>query len=399
MTKASQIESGKAAKPPEKKIKKKRAGPFKVYREGGWLLYFWHGMGIGTWARLLARGRFDVTLNCLPNILTVTLWAPVNSVLYYLSEAIFGRRAAAHRISPAPLFVLGHWRSGTTLLHDLLACDPAHGYPTTYQCFFPGHFLLTGGAVRRWFNLFLPRKRPMDNVEVGVDRPQEDEFAFANMGLGTHYVTLAWPRHGPQDMKYLDFEGATPDEKARWEEGFLWFIRRLSFRQKKRLVLKSPAHTARIATLLKLFPDARFVHIARSPLAIFPSTRKLWKALDSVQGLHNPAQDDAWIDEFVFSTFERVYRAYERDRGLIPPGRLVEISYEDLAANPKAVLKDIYERLDLGGFDKALPHVERYLATQGDYQGNVFEVPAPLRADIARRWRGYIRRFGYDGEV
>jgi LPS sulfotransferase NodH len=383
----------------KKKKKKKRQGPFKIQREGGWLLYFWHGMRLGDWLRLLKRGRFDITLNCLPNILTVTLWAPVNSALYYLSEAIYGRRAERHEIAPPPVFVIGHWRSGTTFLHDLLACDPAHGYPTTYQCFFPTHFLLTGGTVRKWFNVFLPRKRPMDNVPVGVDRPQEDEFAFANMGMGTHYITLAWPRHGPADMEYLDLVSLSDAEREKWERGFLWFLRRLSYKQRKRLILKSPAHTARIRTLLKLFPDARFIHIARNPLAVYPSTVKLWKALDSVQGLHNPARDDVWMEDFVFTVFETVFRRYEEDRALIPEGHLAEIRYEDLAADPKAVLREVYAKLDLGDFARAEPGIDQYLAGQGEYRPNAFDLPQELRARIAARWAGYIERFGYEREV
>ena len=374
---------------------KKVRAPMKVHREGGWLLYFWHGMGIVTWAKLLARGRFDITLNCIPNILTVTLWAPFNSLLYIVSELIYGVQANRHKIEQEPIFVLGHWRSGTTFLHDLLACDPEHGYPTTYQCFFPNHFLLTGGAVRKWFNVFLPKRRPMDNVAVGVDRPQEDEFAFANLGMGTHYVTLAWPRHGPQDMAYLDLVTLSEQDRENWEQGFLWFIRRLSLKQKKRLVMKSPAHTARIKTLLKLFPNARFVHISRNPLAIYPSTVKLWKALDSVQGLHNPANDYPWMEEFVFTVFDTVFERYEDDKHLIPEGRLAEVRYEDLAENPEAILKDVYSQLNLGDFARVKGAVNAYLSGQGAYTPNVFELPDELREKIVRRWAGYIDRFGY----
>lgn len=378
---------------------KKVRAPMKIHREGGWLLYFWHGMGVVTWAKLLARGRFDITLNCVPNIFTVTVWAPFNSLLYIVSEMIFGAKANRHKIDPAPIFVLGHWRSGTTFLHDLLACDPAHGYPTTYQCFFPNHFLLTGGAVRRWFNVFLPKKRPMDNVPVGVDRPQEDEFAFANLGMGTHYATLAWPRHGPQDMDYLDLVNLSEEERSGWEQGFMWFMKRLSYKQKKRLVMKSPAHTARIKTLIKLFPDARFIHISRNPLAIYPSTVKLWKSLDSVQGLHNPAGDDPWMEDFVFRVFETVFERYDQDRKLIPEGHLAEIKYEDLAADPKAVMKQVYRQLDLGDFDQAGAGMDAYLEGQGEYKPNVFNLPGELRAKIIKRWAGYIARFGYRDAV
>ena len=385
------------APPPKKKKKKKkkRKGPFKIYREGGWLLYFWHGMRFGVWLRLLARGRFDVTLNCMPNILTVTLFTPLNTVLYFISEALYRFRVGRHPIDPPPLFVLGHWRSGTTLLHDLLSADPAHGYPTTYQCFFPSHFLLTGGAVRRWFNVFLPKRRPMDNVTVGVDRPQEDEFALMNLGLGSPTITMAWPRHGPQDMAYLTLSDLDAETRKRWENGFLWFLRRLSFRQRKRLVLKSPAHTARIDTLVKLCPNARFVHISRNPLSVVPSSMKLWKALNSVQGLHNPAQDDPWLEEFVFDMFGQVFSSYEAQHGQIPEGHLTEISFEDLVADPKAVLRQIYGDLDLGPFERAEPGVDSYLASARDYQANIHSLPDDTRVKIEDRCAPYMKRFGY----
>jgi hypothetical protein len=382
-----------------KQFWKKVRSPMRVHRKGGWLLYFWHGMGVVTWAKLLVRGRFDVTLNCLPNVFTVTIWAPLNSLLYILSELIYGSRANRHKIDPAPLFVLGHWRSGTTFLHDLLACDPEHGYPTTYQCFFPNHFLLTGGAVRKWFNIFLPKHRPMDKVPVGVDRPNEDEFAFANLGMGTHYVTLAWPRHGPRDMDYLDLVNLSEEEKTKWERGFKWFVQRLSYKQKKRLVMKSPAHTARIPILLKLFPGARFVYISRNPLAIYPSTVKLWKVLDSVQGLHNPAGDDPWMEDFVFDVFETLFKRYDEDCSMIPDGHLVEIAFEDLAKDPKKVMKNIYEQLDLGEFSRAEPGIDEYLGVQRDYKPNVFNLPEDLRSKIVQRWAGYINRFGYKDAV
>lgn len=386
-----------APQPKKKRKKKKRKGPFKVYREGGWLLYFWHGMRFGVWLRFLARGRFDITLNCLPNILTVTLFTPMNSLLYFVSEAIYRRRVEAHRIDPPPIFVIGHWRSGTTLLHDLLSADPAHGYPTTYQCFFPNHFLLTGGAVRRWFNVFLPKRRPMDNVPVGVDRPQEDEFALANLGLKSPMLSMAWPRHGPQDMEYLDLSSLDTEARSLWERTFLWFLRRLSYRQRQRIVLKSPAHTARVDTLVRLCPGARFVHIARDPLSVIPSSMKLWKALNSVQGLHNPAQDDPWLEDFVFDMFNRVHQSYEDHRAMIPDGHLTEISFEDLVADPKTVLRSIYDELDLGDFTRAEPAIDAYLASARDYQANVHSLPDDMREKIVTRCAPYMSRFGYAG--
>jgi hypothetical protein len=163
--------------------------------------------------------------------------------------------------------------------------------------------------------------------------------------------------------------------------------------------MKSPAHTARIPTLLKLFPNARFIHIARNPLAIYPSTVKVWRVLNSVQGLHNPAQDEPWMEEFVFSVFETLFKRYDEDKALIPDGHLVEIAFEDLAADPKRVMKDIYTQLDLGDFSRAEPGMDEYLGVQKDYKPNVFNLPDDLRMKILKRWSGYIKRFGYGEAV
>ena len=139
--------------------------------------------------------------------------------------------------------------------------------------------------------MLLPKKRPQDDVPVGFDRPQEEEFGMMMLGEGTPYLTHAWPRLGPADTDYLDFKGVPEPEKKKWADAYMWFYRRLALKHDgKRLVMKTPANAARLKLLTKLFPDARYVYLARNPLNVFPSTVKLWRALYSVQGLHNPPQ-------------------------------------------------------------------------------------------------------------
>jgi hypothetical protein len=80
-----------------------------------------------------------------------------------------------------------------------------------------------------------------------------------------------FPNHPPQYPEYLDLEGVSEDDLARWKEGLVWFLKCLTLENPKRMVLKSPPHTARIRVLLDLFPDARFVHIYRD-LTFFPTS-------------------------------------------------------------------------------------------------------------------------------
>lgn len=358
--------------------------------------YLWLGMGTGTWLRFMRAGDFDITLNCLPRILGVSLLSPVNTAVSVASEAVYGRRVARTDIVP-PLFILGHWRTGTTLLHELFGADPRHAYPTNFECVFPRTFLLTEKLGRAAGGWLVPTKRPFDDMPLGLDHPQEDDVAFANLGMGTPYATFAFPRHGITSLEYAELEDLSAEERERWEEQFLAFVRRLQFAKPgKRLVLKSPIHTARIPTLLRLFPDARFVHIARNPYDVFPSTIHAWKALASNQGLHNPVPegDDAWSDD-VLDVFMRLFEGYERGRTLIPSGRLAEIRYEDLVADPKTVIGGLYRDLDLGDFAPAEPGISAYLQREKGHRRNRFTLSVRERERIGERWAPYFRRFGY----
>ncbi|HVA85305.1 MAG TPA: sulfotransferase, partial [Candidatus Saccharimonadales bacterium] len=113
------------------------AEPVETNPHPWYVARMWYGMRFTTWARLLWRNHFRVSPNRVPVVIvTATVLSAINSLLAPVERLIFGRRIAATRVE-APIFIIGHWRSGTTLLHELLALDDRFGYPTTYQCFAP----------------------------------------------------------------------------------------------------------------------------------------------------------------------------------------------------------------------------------------------------------------------
>jgi hypothetical protein len=320
----------------------------------------------------------------------------MNVFLWALQMLFYGRRIRRTEIAQDPIFIIGHWRSGTTLLHELLVLDERCTYPDTFACFCPNHFLISGWLFKPLLRILLPARRPMDNMAAGWDRPQEDEFALCNMGVRSPYLTFAFPNRPPQDQQYLDFQGVAAEEVARWKTTLRWFLKCVTTYDPKQIVLKSPPHTARIKVLLELFPNARFIHIVRDPCVILPSTVNLWKHMYRDQGLQVPRY--AGLEEHVFRTFLRMYEAFERDRNLIGPGQFCEIRYEDLIADPVEQMRSIYDRLELGDFEAVRPAIDKYVAGQKDYKTNRYQITPEVRAEITRRWGKYLSDYGYAAE-
>lgn len=372
------------------KTTKQKAVEVNPYRF--WAARFWHGMLFSSWMRLVKRNGARISISRLPLAATITMATILNSLCRPLQEVIYRRYIDRTQIKDAPIFIIGHWRSGTTLLHELLVLDCRYTFPTTYECVAPNHFLISDWLVTR-LKFLLPSRRPMDNMIMGWDRPQEDEFALCNMGLPSPYLTMAFPNEPPQYPEYLTLDGLSDEELARWKSGLEWFLKRVTVRKPKRIILKSPPHTARIKTLLELFPDARFVHIVRDPHALFGSTVRLWKTLYKFQAVQEP--NHAGLEEYVFSCFEQMYEKFDRDRALVNPARLFEVRYEELVRNPIEQMRALYEHLELGEFDTALPKLQAYFKDAQDYRTGTYQIPDALRDEIDRRWGPYMRRYGY----
>ena len=352
---------------------------------------FWHGMTFGVWFKLLRDNGFAVSWQRWPMAVAITLFAVCNSLLSALQSLIYFRGFPDDRDSQ-PIFILGHWRSGTTLLHEMLIRDPRFGFATSYECFMPSNFLITEWASPI-FNIFVPSKRPMDNMPAGWHHPQEDEFALCNLGAGSPYTMLAFPNNPRHDAKFLDFIGVTPEETSRWQRLFRGFVQRVAHRTKKQLVFKSPPHTARIKQLLEMYPRAKFVHIVRDPLSVYPSSTRLWRSLWPSQGLQIARNEG--LEEEVLATFCGMYDSFDRERPLIPNGNFHELRYEDLVATSMSEMEKLYQALELGDFESIRPHLASYLESQKSYQTNKHNLSPEMVAKLAERWGPYMRRYGY----
>ncbi|MBX7165555.1 MAG: sulfotransferase [Pirellulales bacterium] len=355
----------------------------------------WGGCNLGGWLRMLAHNRFRVDWRHWSMAASITTFSACNSLLGGVQRLAVGRRPDRLELEEPPLFVIGHWRSGTTLMHELLALDPRHIYPTTYECFAPNHFLISE-PYAGWIKFLLPRERPMDSMKMSWDRPQEDESGLCNLGLPSPFWTVAFPNEPPQFPEYVTLDELAAEDRRAWQQALLGLLKRISYKHggHGRLVLKSPQHTFRLRVLKELFPEARFVHLCRDPYVLFPSTVHFWKSMYLAHGLQTPTF--AGLDELVLSTLEQMHAQLEATRELIEPRRFCEVRYEHLVADPVGELRRVYDHLQLGSFEHLEPHLDRYRRDTATYQTNTYaQLDPAIRATIARRWRPYFDRYGY----
>ncbi len=351
------------------------------------------GITLGCWLRVLRDNHFAVDWPYWGRAAGITLASIPNTLLAAWENWFYGDKVRNAKVAP-PLFILGIWRSGTTHLHNLLAQDDRFAYPNLYQVFYPSTFLTTEKRNARVVEFFLPKKRPQDNIALGIREPQEDEFALCSLTGRGLAPAWAFPRRADFYGRYLTLREASDDQRAEWKSALAWFVRKLSFKYGKPLVLKSPAHTCRIKYLLELFPDARFVHIHRNPYDVFRSYQHMVRTAAPWWALQRP--DDSDLEQRTFRQCREVFEVFFEERGLIPKGNFHEIRFEALEADPIRQLRALYETLSLPDFGHVESALRRYLAGLVGYRKNTLpELSHDVRSRVAQEWRRCFEEWGY----
>ena len=366
---------------------------------------------LSVWARLVLenRGIARPYWGRAARILALsTLAAP----LRVAERLTYAERVNAVVLEPPPLFILGFARSGTTHLQNLITQDARFGYFTNWQGAAASFSLIGRGWLKRLMEKGMAKAsggreqtRPMDNVKISLDSPQEEDLALANESRMSLIHQLSFPRRTMQLFdKYVmmgtraDGEpsgGLSPRELSRWERTYLNVLRKTSLlADGKPLVLRNTVNTGRVDHLLRLFPQAKFIHIVRNPYTVYPSVLHLYRTLFPLYQLDHYDQEE--VERFVVEIYRQVMAKYLRDRARIPPGQLAEVRYEDLERDPLGALARLYRELDLPGWNEARPRVEAYLRTLSHYRKNSFSMD---RADLDRvteHWGFAVEAWGYE---
>jgi hypothetical protein len=295
-----------------------------------------------------------------------------SSVLTLAERYNFARKIEATRIALPPVFIIGHWRSGTTYLHQLFYLDPQFTTPTMVQTVIPDHFLFSAKYYVPILKRALPKTRPMDNVKMGALEPQEEEFALIRMGSVSPIERIIFPRRNTFFMDGFDEFIPEGRKLEHWKSNLLTFYKKITLLTGKRIVSKNPAHTMRIALLAEMFPGARFIHIIRDPETVVPSSKRLWNIMWAENGLKRgwKAPDTGEVAT-VLGKFLANVAGESRKLGT---HQFSEVRFEDLEKDPLGELDRIYTELQLPMDDEFRKNVINFLEENRGYRKNTYKL-------------------------
>ena len=295
----------------------------------------------------------------------------------------------------APIFIISLPRTGTTLLHALLAADGDNRVPLTWETMYPSARARPGmsaarritraAADLRWMERLAPGFAALHPLEANL--PQECLVMMALSFQSYQYQTMydipsyvAWLKAEPLDHGYRMHRR---------------FLQHLQWRRRgRRWVLKAPAHMASMDALLRTYPDARFVQIHRDPTEVLASDASLTAALFAAFSDH--------VDPHTVGreTLERLSDWLERfmaARRTLPARRICDLSYRDLVADPQRTVEYLYRYFDLDLSDAARTHMQGVLASHPRYKhGRHRYTPADFGLEDSCRHPGlqaYSRAF------
>lgn len=296
------------------------------------------------------------------------LFAVVNSFLGLVESFIHGQSICQQKIDPQVVFIIGHPRSGTTHLHNILTLDPKFGFVDTLQAFYPNCCLVMKGWLSWFLQLFMEDTRPMDQVPLHFSCPAEDESAINILtgGMSPYGAFSIAPRWRTY-LRYLTLHDCTQQELECWRRQFMWFLKKCTYAcGGKPLMLKSPPHTARLPILRDIFPQAKFIVIERNPEHVLASFSHLVQECYTHSFIADT--NEVELTEYMIEHYKIVQKSFQQAKRLIPEDQICSISFEELDKDPHGVLAKVYAQFDWNGVDSVQNLLTSYLEKIGPYQ-------------------------------
>jgi hypothetical protein len=299
-------------------------------------------IGITThdWMKLFNENKFKIDPQYWHKALFLTIRSLSNSFYRRKEKNKYASEIAQTSLDYPPIFILGHWRSGTTLLHNLMCLDQQLCFPNLFQVYNPHAFLCLEPIITPQMAEIHSEKRPMDNMKIGFDSPAEDEFALAILSLRSPLLSWPFPRQEHYYDRYLTFQDVPAHEREKWKSSLLLLCKKITLKYNRQIIFKSPSHTGRIKLLLDMFPNALFIHIHRNPYTVFLSTRKLYETAIPGSFLQKPVIEG--INNGILKRYKIMYGAFFDEQSLIPKSNFLEI-YSEVLVELRLLDKDFLE--------------------------------------------------------
>jgi len=311
------------------------------------------------------------------------------------------RKVQIKQLSKDPIFILGHWRSGTSFLQYLIGQDPQFGYLSKFQAIFPELFLTSEHLFKpivKKISKSLETRDQVKNISVNWnwDSPSELDIAITAIGspASPHWGHTFPNNHTYYFRKFLFLQEASHKDRQKWKEVYGYLIKKLALHyNNKQIVIKSPGNTARVRYLLEMYPNAKFIYIHRNPYEVYYSNVKLWNVL--LDNLSFQDFDRSQLEGIILDNYTKLLQSYLTDRDLIPEGNLAELRLESLTDKPLIELSQVYEKLGLNGFETMKPKVEEFLSNQTKGSGSNYDISDEIREKIDHHWSFSFKEWPY----
>jgi hypothetical protein len=365
-----------------------------------WIFSPLAGVTYTDWTDILQEYGQHIPPRYWPRVMFTTAMSLMNSALSTHEQKKYTSQLQSVKVA-APIFIVGHHRSGTSHLWRLLTQDDRFIFPRVTDTIFP-HTLLTfskiANKLAEWFS---PNTRPQDDVKQPASSPLEEEWGLCTCTFLSTIMTRYFPESRDQFKYMLSLNEAAEDEKTAWKSALYRFAQKLHLSKEKEdaiILFKAPANTAKIDLILDVFPQARFIHIYRDPYRVYQSTMKMERKSLPFCSFQSMNLDG--LEQFVLWRHREMYDAFLADRPRIPKNHFTQLSYEDLVKDRAGAVRNIYKELGLGGYDKMKPGLMGYINSISDYQTNSYpSLSQQKKRKIITSWYPFFNEFGYSTQL
>lgn len=291
-------------------------------------------------------------------LLHIPLRATVTAVCFFLDGILFPGLWLT-RVK-APVFIIGHARSGTTLAHRLMSADQRFSSFKYYELLLPSlvqkklvrllawlDATLLGRTLERRLQAWEKRKfGPTQHIhKMGLTIPEEDDLMYFNSCASGFWLTKL-PYMSELDFFHIDRRPAA--RRRRMMKFYRECVRRqLYLNGSDRIHLsKNPTYCGRVESLIEAFPDARFVVLYRNPYETIPSLLKLLNVGWKLQGnlsLERIRESNEVMTGLSYETYLYPLEVLRRH----PETPCAVIDYRRLTTDPKGTIEDVYRDLGL----------------------------------------------------